>query len=253
MNGLRLNDICHVNHPIDLSFISNKLRMMELHDYPLKFMPMCFQPNNLVEFMMPRSCIEKLPEEFSVSFPLMHASAFFFNPPKISITFLSLGYLISHIYFLSQNLAKLRLLDLGDSKDFVKTPNFNGLPILEVLIFQGCTSLYELQLPVGALNRLTLLNLKDCKNLKSLPSKINLESLKIFILSGCSTLKKFPDIGKNMTILSELYLDGTAIEELPPSIEHLTGLSLLSLKDCKRLSRFPRVDLPSLKALILSG
>ena len=150
-------------------------------------------------------------------------------------------------------MAKLRLLDLSDSTDFVKTPNFNGLPILEVLIFQGCTSLYELHLPVGALNRLTLLNLKACKNLKSLPSKINLESLKIFILSGCSTLKKFPDIGKNMTILLELYLDGTAIEELPPSIEHLTGLSLLSLKDCKRLSRFPRVDLPSLKALILSG
>ena len=150
-------------------------------------------------------------------------------------------------------MAKLQLLDLSDSKDFVKTPNFNGLPILEVLIFQGCSSLYELHLPVGALNRLTLLNLKDCKNLESLPSKINLESLKIFILSGCSTLKKFPDIGKNMTRLLELYLDRTAIEDLPPSIEHLTGLSLLSLKDCKRLSRFPRVDLPSLKALILSG
>nr|POE99862.1 tmv resistance protein n [Quercus suber] len=151
------------------------------------------------------------------------------------------------------NLAKLRLLDLSDSKDFVQTPNFNGLPILEVLIFQGCTSLYELHLPVGALNRLTLLNLKDCKNLESLPSKINLESLKFFILSGCSTLKKFPDIGKNMTHLLELYLDGTAIEELPPSIEHFTGLSLLSLKDCKRLTRFPRVNLPSLKTLILSG
>ena len=123
MNGLRLNDICHVNHPIDLSFISNKLRMIQLHDYPLKFMPMCFQPNNLVEFMMPRSCIEKLPEEFSVSFPLMQASAFFFNPPKISIRFLSLDYLISHIYFLSQNFAKLRLPDLSDSKDLVKTPH----------------------------------------------------------------------------------------------------------------------------------
>ena len=150
-------------------------------------------------------------------------------------------------------MAKLQLLDLSDSKDFVKTPNFNGLPILEVLIFQGCSSLYELHLPVGALNRLTLLNLKDCKNLESLPSKINLESLKIFILSGCSTLKKFPDIGKDMTRLLKLYLDRTAIEDLPPSIEHLTGLSLLSLKDCKRLSRFPRVNLPSLKTLILSG
>ena len=64
MNGLRLNDICNVNHPMDLSFISNKLRMMELHDYPLKFMPVSFQP-----------------EGFSVSFPLMRASAFFFKSP----------------------------------------------------------------------------------------------------------------------------------------------------------------------------
>lgn len=37
--------------------------------------------------------------------------------------FLSLDYLISHIYFLSQNLAKLRLPDLSDSKDLVKTPH----------------------------------------------------------------------------------------------------------------------------------
>lgn len=67
MNGLRLNDICNVNHPIDLSFISNKLRMMELHDYPLKFMPMSFHLNNLVEFIMAQSCIEQLTEGFSVS------------------------------------------------------------------------------------------------------------------------------------------------------------------------------------------
>ena len=104
MNGLRLNE--------------------ELHDYPLKFMPMSFQPNNLFELIMPRSCIEQLPEGFSVSFPLMRASAvFFFYPPKISITFLSLDYLISHIYFLSQNLAKLSLPDPSDSKDLVKNPH----------------------------------------------------------------------------------------------------------------------------------
>ena len=150
-------------------------------------------------------------------------------------------------------MAKLRLLDLSDSKVLVKTPNFIGCPNLERLIFQGCTSLYELHPSVGALNKLTLLNLKDCRSLTGLPCEINLKSLKIFILSGCSSLKKFSEIGTNMTSLSELYLDGMAVEELPSSLERLTGMTVLSLQGCKNLSSFPSVNLPSLKTLNLSG
>ena len=149
-------------------------------------------------------------------------------------------------------MAKLRLLDLSDSKVLVKTPNFIGCPNLERLIFQGCTSLYELHPSIGALNKLTLLNLKDCRSLTSLPCEINLKSLEIFILSGCSNLKKFSEIGTNMTSLSEMYLDGTAVEELPSSVERLTGLTVLSLQGCKNLSSFPSVNLPSLKILNLS-
>ena len=151
-----------------------------------------------------------------------------------------------------QNSAKLRLLDLSDSKLLVKTPNFIGCSNLERLIFQGCTSLYELHPSIGTLNKLTLLNLKDCRSLTSLPCEINLKSLEIFILSGCSSLKNFSEIGTNMTSLSELYLDGTAVEELPSSLERLTGLTVLSLQGCKNLSSFPSVNLPSLKTLNLS-
>ena len=150
-------------------------------------------------------------------------------------------------------MAKLRLLDLRDSKVLVKTPDFIGCPNLERLIFQGCTSLYELHPSIGALNKLTLLNLKDCRSLAGLPCEINLKSLEIFILSGCSSLKKFSEIGTNMTRLSGLYLDGTAVEELPSSLERLTGLTVLSLQGCKNLSSFPSVNLPSLKTLNLSG
>jgi Leucine-rich repeat (LRR) protein len=146
-------------------------------------------------------------------------------------------------------------MDLSDSQNLIKTPNFTGLPNLERVIFQGCTRLYEVHPSVGVLKRLTLLNLKDCKYLNSLPPEINLESLEIFNLSGCSRLKRFPEIGLNMTRLLELYLDRTAIEELPLSIEHLSGLALLNLQDCKNLSSFPSVicSLTSLKTLILSG
>ncbi|XP_075647663.1 TMV resistance protein N-like [Castanea sativa] len=216
MKNLRLLKISNVHLPTGLNFLSNKLRMMEWHDYPLKFLPMSFQPDNLVELIMPHSHIEQLPVGFS-------------------------------------KLDELRLLDLSDSKVLVKTPNFIGCPNLEMLIFQGCTSLYELHPSVGALNKLTLLNLKDCRSLTGLPCEINLKSLKKFILSGCSSLKKFSEIGTNMTRLSELYLDGIAVEELPSSLERLTGMTVLSLQGCKNLSSFPSVNLPSLNTLNLSG
>ena len=68
----------NVHLPEGLSFLSNKLRMMEWHDYPLKSMPNSFQPDNLVELIMPRSHIKQLPEGFGVSFPLRHAGVVLF-------------------------------------------------------------------------------------------------------------------------------------------------------------------------------
>ena len=74
MKSLRLIKICNVHLPEGLNFLSNRLQMMEWHDYPLKFMPTSFQPDDLVELIMRRSHLEQLPDGFSVSFPLMHAS-----------------------------------------------------------------------------------------------------------------------------------------------------------------------------------
>ena len=87
MRSLRLLKISNVHLPIGLNFLSNKLRMMEWHDYPLKFMPISFQPDNLVELIMPRSHIEQLPEGLTVSFPLMHASVAFLSIFKMRIKF----------------------------------------------------------------------------------------------------------------------------------------------------------------------
>ena len=171
----------------------------------------------------------------------------------IIIMYWSLNFLYLLIV-LSQNLPKLKLIDLSDSQNLCQTPNFNELPNIERLIFQGCTGLHALHPSVGSLKRLILLNLKDCKCLENPPHEINLKSLKILILFGCSKLKKFPKIGRNMTSMLELYLDGTAVEELPSSIKHLTSLTLLNLQDCKNLSCFPSVicSLISLEILILS-
>ncbi|KAF5444596.1 hypothetical protein F2P56_033717 [Juglans regia] len=215
MDKLKLIKICDVNLPRGLNFLSNWLRLMEWHEYPLGSMPKSFQPSNLVELIMHRSNFRQLPMAFL-------------------------------------KLKNLKVMDFSGSEYLMMTPDLSGCPRLQKLIFEGCTRLYEVHPSIGALKHLILLNLKDCKCLRSLPREINLESLNLLILSGCSSFNKFPEIGQN---LSELYLDGTAIEELPLSIQHLTGLTLINLGECKKLSVFPSdiCRLPALKTLILSG
>ncbi|XP_040997965.1 disease resistance protein RUN1-like [Juglans microcarpa x Juglans regia] len=218
MNKLRLIKICDVNLPWGLKSLSNWLRLMEWHEYPLGSIPESFQPNNLVELIMHRSNFLQLPMAFL-------------------------------------KLKKLKVMDFRGSKNLTMTPDFSGCPSLQRLIFDGCTGLSKVHPSIGALKHLILLNLKDCKCLSSLLHEINLESLNLLILSGCSSFNKFPEIGQNMKLLSELYLDGTAIEELPLSIQHLIGLTLLNLGECKKLSFFPGdiCCLPALKTLNLSG
>ena len=65
MNKLRLLKICKLHLPC-LNNLSNELRLLEWHDYPLKSLPKSFQPPELVEFIMQRSSIKQLPSEFSV-------------------------------------------------------------------------------------------------------------------------------------------------------------------------------------------
>ncbi|KAL4594440.1 hypothetical protein ACB092_12G021100 [Castanea dentata] len=279
MRSLRLIKICNVHLPEGLNFLSNRLQMMEWHDYPLKFMPTNFQPDNLVELIMPRSHIEQLPEGFS-------------------------------------NLAKLRLLDLRDSKVLVKTPSEINLISLEIVILSGCSSLKkfsefgtnmtrlsELYLDGTAVEKLpsslerltglTVLGLQGCKNLSSFPS-VNLPSLKTLNLSGCKVqppkswllhgfslvraahvffkgffpireainllLPRFrfivslnladrnlwdgglPDDLSGLSSLQNLNLSRNNFTRLPDSISQLSNLKSLAMNDCSRLQSLP--DLP---------
>jgi hypothetical protein len=78
MKNLKLLQIRHnVQLPQGLSYLSNKLRLMEWHEYPLKSMPRSFQPNKLVELIMPRSQIKQLPKGFSVRVLLMQVLLIF--------------------------------------------------------------------------------------------------------------------------------------------------------------------------------
>lgn len=66
-------------------------------------------------------------------------------------------------------------------------------PYLETLIFEGCSSLSEVDPSIMHLQNLSELNLKDCKNLLSLPNEIwSMTSLRILNLSGCLNLLPIP-------------------------------------------------------------
>ena len=82
MTNLRFLKIGYVQPPQDvvrgpiqlpqgLNYLSNELRIIDWHGYPLKSMPTSFQPNKLVELRMPNSEIKQLWKGIMVRFSLM--------------------------------------------------------------------------------------------------------------------------------------------------------------------------------------
>nr|XP_023908409.1 disease resistance-like protein DSC1 [Quercus suber] len=213
-----------VQLPQGLSYLSNELRAIDWHGYPLKSRPTSFQPNKLVELRMHYSKIKQLWK----------------------------GIMI---------LNELKLIDLSDSQNLIEIPNLSRAPNLKQLILQRCTRLYKIHASLGDLKRLIRLDLNGCKCLKSLPHKISLEALEFFNLSGCSNLKKFPGIVENMSHLSKLCLSETAIKDcknlssLPIAICNLMSLKNLNLFGCSKLDELPENlgKIESLEELYLSG
>ncbi|XP_062018879.1 disease resistance protein RUN1-like isoform X1 [Rosa rugosa] len=218
MKKLRFLKISNVLLPHGLKYLSTELQYIEWHGYPSKLLPQNFPSSKLAELNM--YCSQ-----------------------------------ITHLWKGIKVLNKLKSIDLSDSESLIETPNFTGVPNLEILIFTGCKKLSKVHPSIVTLRRLTLLNMKNCKSLKSISHNISLESLETLILSGCAQLKRFPDIVGDMECLSKLYLDGTAITELPLSINCLAGLTVLDLSDCKNLLRLPNAicSLTWLKKFTLSG
>nr|XP_023927286.1 disease resistance-like protein DSC1 [Quercus suber] len=185
----------HVQLAKGLSYLSNELRAIDWHGYPLISMPTNFQPIKLVELRMHCSGIKKLWK----------------------------GIMI---------LNELKLIDLSDSRKLIEIPNLSGALNLEKLILQSCTRLYKIHASIGDLKKLIQLDLNGCKNLSSLPNTIcSLMSLKTLNLCDCSRLVKLPENLGNLEGLEELNVSGTAIG-LSLSFTGLKNLKKLSIGGC---------------------
>ena len=71
MRLLKMGDMGKVKLPQGLDYLSNELRIIEWHGYPLSSMPANFQPNKLVELKMHCSGIKRLWNGIMVRFSLI--------------------------------------------------------------------------------------------------------------------------------------------------------------------------------------
>lgn len=60
MSHLRLLILKEVKFAGNLGCLSNELRYVEWGRYPFKYLPACFQPNQLVELIMRHSSVKQL-------------------------------------------------------------------------------------------------------------------------------------------------------------------------------------------------
>lgn len=72
MSNLRLLILHDVKFMGNLSFLSNKLQFLEWSHYPFSYLPSSFQPNSLVELILPHGNIKQLWKGTKVFFNLLN-------------------------------------------------------------------------------------------------------------------------------------------------------------------------------------
>ncbi|KAF5729292.1 TMV resistance protein N-like [Tripterygium wilfordii] len=197
LKKLRLLKIQGLQPSKGLDFLSNELRVLKWRGYPLKALPLSFNPEKLIRISMTHSRIEQLWK----------------------------GRL---------QLQTLKVIKLSYSRYLIKTPDLGGALNLKKLILEGCTNLCELHPSIGDLRRLIVLNLKYCRNLQSLPDSVcGLKSLKTLDIHGCAKINKLPENIGEIECLEELDLSDTVITKSPSSIVLMKNLKKLSFRGCK--------------------
>ncbi|KAL3353678.1 hypothetical protein AABB24_018412 [Solanum stoloniferum] len=152
----------------------------------------------------------------------------------------------------TKHLRCLKILDLSYCESLVRTSDFTGSPMLEKLLFRGCSSLTEVHSSIEYLEVLVYLDFTGCKKLKGLPESIcKLKSLEKLYLNDCTNLQQLPADMGNLRRLTALYAMGTSIKQLPVSCGLLKNLQLLEVGNgCKILQ--PKSHLSFISSFLAS-
>ncbi|XP_043717864.1 disease resistance protein RUN1-like [Telopea speciosissima] len=202
MHNLRLLQLNYVHLRGGYEHLSKELRWLCWHGFPLNTIPSNFDLENLIVLHMENSSVKEVWKEIKL-------------------------------------LKRLKILNLSHSRYLTKTPNFSGIPNLEELILEDCTSLVEVHRSIGYLDKLIVLNLRNCNNLMKLPDSIGmLRSLEELILLDCISLVEVHQSIGYLDKLSVLNLNNcNKLMKLPDSIGMLRSLEKLSLYGCSKQVR----------------
>ncbi|XP_049379047.1 TMV resistance protein N-like isoform X2 [Solanum stenotomum] len=200
-NMQRLRILCIQSYPWasrsdsedgSIEYLTNNLCWFVWHDYPWKLLPENFNPRRLVH---------------------------------LDLGWSSLHYLWNE----TEQFQSLRSINLRGSKSLKRTPDFEGMPNLEYLNLEECTSLEEVNPSLKYCKKLTQLYLFYCTTLERFPY-VNVESLESLDLHKCYSLEKFPEILGRMKPELEIDMSRSGIRELPLSFfdlqPYLTELDL---------------------------
>ncbi|KAH9726816.1 Disease resistance-like protein DSC1 [Citrus sinensis] len=271
--------VCKLHLPQGLQYLSDELRYLHWHGYPLKMLPSNFTPENLIELNLLYSRIEQLwkgkKEAFNlISINLYHSQYLTripdpFEAPNLERINLSNCTTLPCIPQSVLNFSNLSILCLKGCKSLRCFPNNIHFRSPISLNFSYCVNFKEfpqisgnvrelylrgtpieyVPSSIDCLAKLEYLDLGHCTILESISTSIcKLKSLLKLCLDNCSKLESFPEILEKMGCLEDIDLEGTAITELPSSIEYLGGLTTLNLTGCSKLDNLPE-NLGNLKSL----
>ncbi|XP_048136637.1 disease resistance protein Roq1-like [Rhodamnia argentea] len=134
--------------------------------------------------------------------------------------------------------SKLKVLDLSNCENIMRTPDLSTLVSLERLILEDCRNLIESDASIGKLKLLTILNLKGCDSLQELPEEIGcLQALTEIVMP--KTLNELPRTFGNLQSLLILDVSHSRINKLPYSIGGLVKLRQLNLSGCTKIEKLP--------------
>ncbi|KAK0583307.1 hypothetical protein LWI29_035566 [Acer saccharum] len=198
MSNLRLLIINDVDVHLfeDLEYLSNELRLLEWHGYPLKSLPSSFQLQRLVQLSLCYSRIEYIWKDIKPS------------------------------------MKYLKIINLSFSHNLIKTPDFEMIPNLERLDLQCCTklrlsslgrldvsdcNLLEIPSDIGSLFSLRQL-LVSGNNFVSLPDSISqLSRLRCLCLEKCQRLQSLPKLPHKIRLVKAD--DCTSLKTISSALE----------------------------------
>ncbi|XP_042960213.1 uncharacterized protein LOC122295178 isoform X13 [Carya illinoinensis] len=174
----------------------------------------------------------------------------------------------------------LKILDLGDCKNLIETPDLSGIPNLEEIYFTGCTNLCEVHPSIKVLKQiqkiimagtgikhlwkgtsvgldnLKILDLGDCKNLIEIPDLTGAQNLEEIYVTGCLSLCKVHPSIKVLKQIQKIIMAGTGIKQLWEGtlVQVLQNLKILDLSNCKNLIEIPDLTgAQNLEEIYLTG